>query len=48
MDYLYLEEGTDMLSRNVAKQLQTYTAYHAVQINEALIALNYVQSGVLF
>jgi len=45
---LNLEEGTDMLSRNVAKQLQTYTAYHAAQMNEALIALHCVQSRVLF
>jgi len=37
-----------MLSRNVAKQLQTYTAYHAAQMNEALIALHCVQSRVLF
>jgi hypothetical protein len=48
MDRLNLEEGTDMLSRNVAKQLQTNKAHHATQMNEALIALHYVQSGVLF
>jgi hypothetical protein len=48
MDRLNLEEGTDMLSRNVVKQLQTYTAYHAAQMNEALIALHYARSGVLF
>lgn len=40
MDCLNFEEGTDMLSRNVAKELKTYTAYHAAQMNEALITLH--------
>ena len=45
---LKLEEGTAVLTRNVAKQLQMYTAYHAAQMNEGLIALRYVHSSVVF